>query len=49
MQQVGKKGKPVKVPTGLELIKGSIPVDERYIVFEMAVDAPQIVTAVAAT
>jgi hypothetical protein len=48
MQQVGKKGKPVKAPTGLELIKGSIPVDERFIVFERAVGAPQIAVAVAA-
>jgi hypothetical protein len=42
MQRVGKKGRPVKEPTGLEPIKGSIPPDERRIVFERAVGAPQI-------
>jgi hypothetical protein len=42
MQRVGKKGRPVKEPTGLELIKGSIPPDERRIVFERAAGAPLI-------
>jgi hypothetical protein len=42
MQRVGKKGKVVKEPTGLELIKGSIPLDERRIVFERIAGAPQI-------
>jgi predicted RNA-binding Zn-ribbon protein involved in translation (DUF1610 family) len=42
MQRVGKKGRPVKEPTGLEPIKGSIPPDERRIVFERAAGAPQI-------
>src|SRR3978361_1862116 len=37
------------ISTGLEPIKGSIPVDERYIVFERAAGAPQIVAAVAAS
>jgi hypothetical protein len=49
MQRVGRKGKPEKEPTGLEMIKGSIPVDERYIVFERAAGAPQILPAVAAS
>jgi hypothetical protein len=42
MQRVGKKGKPVKEPTGLERIQGSIPPDERRILFERAAGAPQI-------
>jgi hypothetical protein len=42
MQRVGQKGKAVKEPIGLELIKGSIPPDERRIVFERAAGAPQI-------
>jgi hypothetical protein len=48
MQRVGRKGKPEKTPTGLEVIKGSIPVDERWIAFERAVGAPQINAMVAA-
>jgi hypothetical protein len=48
LQWVGKKGKPVKESTGLELIRGSIPVDECYIAFERAAGAPQITAMVAA-
>jgi hypothetical protein len=48
MKRVGKNGKPVKKPTGLEPIKGSIPVDERFVVFERAAGAPQILATVAA-
>jgi hypothetical protein len=47
MQRVGKKGKPVKEPTGLEPIKGSIPWDERRIAFERAAGAPQLSAAAA--
>jgi hypothetical protein len=49
MLKVGKKGRPVKELTGLKPIKGSIPVDERYIVFERAAEAPQILRTVAAS
>ena len=42
-----KGGKPDREPTGLEPIKGSIPYDERGIVFERAAGAPQINPAVA--
>jgi hypothetical protein len=49
MQRVGKKGKPVKETTGLEPIRGSIPVDERYMVFERAAGAPQILATAAAS
>jgi hypothetical protein len=48
LQWVGKKGKSVKESTGLELIRGSILVDERYIAFERAAGAPQISAMVAA-
>jgi hypothetical protein len=49
MQQVGKKGKPVKETTGLQRISGSIPVDERWIAFERTAGAPQISATVAAS
>jgi hypothetical protein len=49
MQRVGKKGRPVKEPTGLEPIKGSIPPDERRIVFERTAGAPQIGARIAAS
>ena len=42
-KRVGRNGKPEREPTGLEPIKGSIPRDERGIVFERAAGAPQIV------
>ena len=48
-RRVGKNGKPEREPTGLEPIKGSIPRDERGIVFERAGGAPQINPAVAAS
>jgi hypothetical protein len=34
MQLAAKMGKPGKEPTRLEPIKGSIPVDERWITFD---------------
>ena len=46
---VGWNGKPEREPTGLEPIKGSIPCDERGIVFERAAGVPQINPAVAAS
>jgi len=46
---VGWNGKPEREPTGLEPIKGSIPHEERGIVFEQAAGAPQINPAVAAS
>jgi len=46
-KQVGRNGKPEREPTGLEPIKGSIPRDERGIVFERAAGASQINPAVA--
>jgi hypothetical protein len=49
MLQVGKKGNPVKEPTGLERISGSIPVDEHWIAFERTVGTPQISAIVAAS
>jgi len=48
-KRVGRNGKPEREPTGLEPIKGSIPRDERGIVFERAAGAPQINPAVAAS
>jgi len=45
--RAGRNGKPERTPTGLEPIKGSIPRDERGIVFERASGAPQINLAVA--
>jgi len=47
--RAGRNGKPERTPTGLEPIKGSIPRDERGIVFERASGAPQINPAVAAS
>jgi len=44
----GRRGKVAKEPTGLEPTKRSIPWDERAILFERAVGAPQIDAAVAA-
>ena len=44
---MGRNGKPEREPTGLEPIKGSIPHDERGIVFERATGALQIIPAVA--
>ena len=46
-RRVDKGGKPDREPTGLEPIKGSIPYDERGIVFEPAAGALQINPAVA--
>jgi len=48
-KRVGRNGKPERDPMGLEPIKGSIPRDERGIVFERAAGAPQINPAVAAS
>jgi hypothetical protein len=42
IQRGGKKGKPMKEPAVLEPIRGSIPPDERRIIFERAAGAPQI-------
>ena len=42
-KRVSRSEKPEWEPTGLEPIKGSIPRDERGIVFERAAGAPQIV------
>jgi len=44
----GLKGKAARELTGLEAIKGSVPWDERGIVFERAAGAPQILPTVAA-
>jgi len=46
-RRMDKWGKPDREPTGLEPIKGSIPHDERGIVFERVAGAPQINPAVA--
>jgi len=48
-RRAGRNGKPEREPTGLELIRGSIPRDERGIIFERTVDAPQIDPAIAAS
>jgi len=48
-KRVSRSEKPEWEPTGLEPIKGSIPRDERGIVFERAAGAPQINPAVAAS
>jgi len=47
--RVGRGGKVAKKPTGLELIKRSIPWDELAILFERAVGALQIDAVVAAS
>ena len=44
---VGRNGKPIREPRGLEPIKGSIPRDERGILFERAAGVPQINSVVA--
>jgi len=48
-KRVGRNGKPEWEPSGLEPIKGSIPRDERGIVFQWVVDVSQINPAVAAS
>jgi len=48
-KRVGQNGKPEGEPSELEPIKGSIPRDERGIVFERTVGASQINPAVAAS
>lgn len=45
-KRVGRNGKPVQEPTGLETIKGSIPYDVNGIVFARAAGALQIDLAV---
>ena len=48
-KRVGRNGKPEQEPTELEPIKGSIPCDERGILFEGVARALQINLAVAAS
>ena len=45
-KRIGRNGKPKKEPTVLEMVKSSLPWDERDIVFERAAGAPLIAPAV---
>jgi hypothetical protein len=49
ISRIGRNGKTVRDPRGLEPVKKALPWDERAIVFERAVGAPQINLAVAAS